>query len=71
MDTQSIFGLQTDEFDGIPIAAVVVLKVLEDDGGQAYLIRSTDGLMTVEALGMVEYASAFFKHAIVQSSDEG
>ena len=51
MDTQSIFGLQTDEFDGIPIAAVVVLKVLEDDGGQAYLIRSTDGLMTVEEIG--------------------
>ena len=64
--SNQIFGLEVDEVNGIPIGAIAIIKVLESDGHQAYFIRSTQGLMTIEALGMSEYASAVFKHDILE-----
>lgn len=44
--------------DGVtPLAAVVVVKGLDEDGDVAYYSRSTDGLMTVEAYGMLGFAT--------------
>jgi hypothetical protein len=41
--------------DVTPLAAIVVVKALDEDGGPAYYCRATDGLSTVEALGMLAY----------------
>lgn len=40
----------------VPIAAVVVLKLLNAEGALAYRPAATEGLSTVEALGMIQYA---------------
>lgn len=42
--------------DVTPLAAVVVVKVLDEDGDPTYYARATDGLLTVEAVGMLAYA---------------
>lgn len=43
--------------DGVtPLAGLVVMKVLDTDGNVAYLARATEGLSTVECLGMAHYA---------------
>jgi len=43
---------------GQPVAALVVVKSFDPDGeaGVSYQVRATDGLSTVEALGMADYA---------------
>jgi hypothetical protein len=43
---------------GQPIAALVVVKSFDPDSeaGVCYQVRATDGLSTVEALGMADYA---------------
>lgn len=38
----------------VPLSAVVVVKALGADGREEYLTRATDGLSTVEALGMAQ-----------------
>lgn len=43
--------------DGVtPLSALVVMKVLDEGGNVRYFAVATEGLMTVEALGMVRYA---------------
>ncbi|MFD4474653.1 hypothetical protein ACFWPU_00850 [Streptomyces sp. NPDC058471] len=44
-----------------PLAAFVVLKVLDKDGDVVYLARATDGLTSVECLGMAEYGTMCLK----------
>ena len=39
-----------------PLAALVILKALDEDGEVAYFVRATDSLSSVEALGMAHYA---------------
>lgn len=60
--------LNTGEDDPIttaqPLAAVIVVKVLDEDGDLCYLTGATDGLTTVECLGMTEFAVLKLKHAL-------
>lgn len=53
----------SEEF-GQPLAALVVVKMLEDDGVR-YAVRATDGLQTIEALGMARAAVLKLEKAIV------
>jgi hypothetical protein len=39
-----------------PLAALVVVKVLDEEGKVAYVPRASDSLSSVEALGMAHYA---------------
>lgn len=40
-----------------PLAAVTVLKYLDSEGTVSYMVRgTTEGVSTVEAIGMVRYA---------------
>jgi hypothetical protein len=43
---------------GRPIAAIVVVKTFDPDSevGVCYRVHATEGLSTVEALGMADYA---------------
>lgn len=43
--------------DITPICAVVVFKAMDEEGNAAYYLRATEGLSTVEAVGMVEYGA--------------
>lgn len=49
-----------------PVAALVTVKVLFDDGEIGYLTRATDGLMSVEAVGMARYAQLRLERALVK-----
>ena len=49
--------------DGVtPLSALVVMKVLDEGGNVRYFAVATEGLMTVEALGMVRYADWLLLH---------
>ena len=50
--------LEGGEDTGQPVAALVILKTFDQDSevGVCYQVRATDGLSTVEALGMADYA---------------
>jgi hypothetical protein len=58
----SILGmpLDVDADDAIatcqPVCGFVVVKALDDDGQIRYLTAATDGLKSVECLGMARYA---------------
>lgn len=41
-----------------PLSAVVILKALDEDGDLAYFTLATEGLLTVEAAGMMAYADS-------------
>lgn len=49
-----------------PISAVVIVKAFGEDGDVVYL---TEGLHSVECLGMAEYASVRLKAALAQRHD--
>lgn len=61
----SILGMEvltrldgTDEAEVLhPIAALVVVKTLDQDGSVAYRVRATEGVSVVEAFGMAGYAA--------------
>jgi hypothetical protein len=40
-----------------PLSALVVVKALDEDGDIVYLTGATEGLQSVECLGMAEYAA--------------
>jgi hypothetical protein len=54
-------ALDAPEDDSIrtaqPLSGFVVIKALTEDGQIRYLTGATEGLMSVECLGMVEYAA--------------
>lgn len=54
----------------VPLGALVILKVLDDDGDVAYMIRSTDGVSLVESLGMASFANVCIKN-ILQRRQNG
>jgi hypothetical protein len=56
--------------DAQPLAALVVVKCLAADGSIAYCARSTEGVQTVEALGMARYAVLKLEQAIWQRGDD-
>lgn len=61
-----VCGLELVEMpdDISPIAALVVLKAFDAEGDVAYYARATEGVTTVEALGMVVLADVRLRSAI-------
>lgn len=59
----AVLGMALDISDGDPIAscqplsALVVVKALDAAGDVAYYTAASDGLKSVECLGMAEYAA--------------
>lgn len=67
----TVAGLPIMVSEGIPLSAVVVLKIMrEEDGRSIYAWVATEDLTTVEALGMLEYAVASLKHTILNEEEE-
>jgi hypothetical protein len=72
----AILGLPIDpederDFEGItPLAATVIVKALNPAGEVCYIAAATEGLMTVECLGMVNYARVILEEAIRPASGE-
>ena len=53
-----------------PLAALVVLKAFDEDGDVTYYARATEGVTTVEALGMVALADVRLRTALLEPDDE-
>ena len=53
-----------------PLAAIVVVKCLDQDGAISYRSRATLGVQTVEALGMARYAVLRLEQAIWQRGED-
>lgn len=47
-----------------PLAAFVVVKALDTDGNLCYFTGATEGLPTVECLGMADFAVEKLRHAV-------
>jgi hypothetical protein len=56
--------------DVTPLAALVVVKALDADGKVAYYARATDGVTTVEAVGMGIYGVDQLREALRTGEDE-
>lgn len=75
MATSEIFGLELrDEPDldaiAVPVAALTVLKSLDADNEITWRIMRTDGLTSVEALGMARYATAYIEKYLLNGIEE-
>ena len=59
-ETSTVCGLPLEggEDIGHAVAALVIVKTFDESSeiGVCYRVRATDGLSTVEALGMADYA---------------
>jgi hypothetical protein len=67
----TVFGLNVDatpEDLGVPMEAVVILKHYHE-GELGYHIFTTDSLLTVECLGMVEWAKLLISDGVVLVTD--
>lgn len=53
-----------------PVCGLVVVKALNEDGHVCYLTAATEGLKSVEALGMARYAVLKLEHGLVRDLDE-
>ena len=53
-----------------PLSAFVVVKALDEDGDLVYLTGATDGLHSVECLGMAEYAAARLRAGLTRRQDD-
>ena len=62
MADRAVLGMPLDAaeddaiWSGTPLEAVVIVKMLTENGEIAYVTSATSGLKDVEALGMVRYA---------------
>jgi hypothetical protein len=69
----TVFGLEcgatTDDL-GVPLDAVVILKHYHE-GELGYHIYSTEGLLTVECLGMVRWAQLLIEDGVTLISETG
>lgn len=71
----TILGMQLDaaEDDDIttcqPLSGFVVVKALDSDGEVRYLTAATDGLKSVECLGMARYAVLRLEHGLIRDDD--
>ena len=58
----TVMGLPIEGMQGeqslMPLAAVVLLKCLDEEGKLTYMVRATDDITTIEAIGLVHYAVA-------------
>lgn len=52
-----------------PVAAVVVVKTISAEHGVGYLVRATEGLMTVEALGMARFAQLQLEDSLINPAE--
>ena len=70
MIKEAVLGMALDagDDDAImhcqPLSAFIVVKALDEDGELCYLTGATEGLHSVECLGMAEYAAARLKRAL-------
>jgi hypothetical protein len=55
---------------GQPLAAVVIVKILDEDGEVDYATGATEGLMSVEALGMARYAQLKLERGLTAAMGE-
>lgn len=53
----------------VPLAAVTALKVMYPNGQIGYLIRVTDDLPLVEALGMARHATLILEDSILHPGE--
>jgi len=60
----TVAGLEIGFPEGTPLAALVVLKYLDEDGDTNYASAATDDLSTVEALGMIGFADLRLKESL-------
>ena len=54
--TTSVVGLDIELPNGTPLAALVILKYLDEDGDVTYAVSATEGVSMVESLGMNGFA---------------
>lgn len=54
-----------------PLCGMVVIKALDTDGNVVYCTAATEGLMTIECLGMAEYAVLKLRHGLTAILDAG
>lgn len=68
MPDQTVLGMAIDLADDLaqPLAAVVIVKGLDNDGNIAYWTSITEGLTGVEAWGMVMFAEQTARDAEVR-----
>jgi hypothetical protein len=52
-----------------PLCGLVIVKALDEDGEVVYLTAATDGLKSVECLGMAEYAVLRLKHGLTRGME--
>jgi hypothetical protein len=75
-NTPTIFGmsLDVDQDDAIitcqPVAGFVVIKALNDDGEVCYLSAATDGLKSVECLGMARYVMLKLERGLMRDEED-
>lgn len=75
MADATVLGMPLDVADddpaktGQPLGAVVVAKVLGDDGEIYYLGNATDGIKSVEALGMLRYGLMKLERRMMADED--
>lgn len=53
-----------------PLSAFVVVKALDEDGAVVYLTAATDGLHSVECLGMAEYAAVKLRGGLARRHED-
>ena len=72
----SILGmpLEVEDGDSIatcqPICGLIIVKALDEDGNVVYCAAATEGLKSVECLGMVEYTLIKLKHGLIRDMYE-
>ena len=72
-DNSSVLGLplDIDLSDGntfiTPYAAVVVLKGIDSDGDDVYIVSNTTGMTPVEATGLLKFAEVNYSERMRQS----
>lgn len=75
-NTAGILGMPLDVADDDPISTAqplsgfVVIKALDEDGDVCYLTAATDGLTSVECLGMAEYAALRLRQGIARRLED-
>jgi hypothetical protein len=62
---------EDDEITAItPVCGMVVVKGLGEDGEVVYCTAATDGLKSVECLGMARYAVLKLEHGLQRQMEE-
>jgi hypothetical protein len=75
-DRPSILGMSLDVEDDDeivtcqPVVGFVVVKALDGEGKIVYLAAATEGLKSVECLGMARFAVLKLEHGLTQAMEE-